>query len=192
MRSYLFAAAILFLSACNNAAEKPAAPPVTAAQEKPDFFPVTSYIKGQIKGIYDKKLNPIKYITVNDKTDSVFLKFEGLEQEMTEFLHPEIDSASLASLFTETKFLDQTINAFTFTYDPKIKLPDTMQLNHWDVYIEPETGTVRRIYLTKRVAPDKTLQLTWQNNEWCKIVTIVSDKEGSSKVEKEEKISWDY
>ena len=58
---------------------------------------------------------------------------------------------------------------------------------------EPQatTSKVKRIYLIKKTSDNKTLQLTWQSNQWCKITTIVNDAAGS-KVEKEEKITWDY
>jgi len=111
---------------------------------------------------------------------------------LKEFLQPEIDSANLVPFFTETKFLDQTINAFTFTYDPKIQLPDSVNLKHWDVYIDPETSKVKRVYIIKRSGENKILQLTWQSNEWCKTTTIITTPDGISKIEKEEKISWDY
>ena len=196
MRQYLFAAGfVLMLSACNNAQ----APATTSqnnmadtATEKPNFFPVTAFIKGQVYEMKQKGLNPIKYTTVNDHTDSSFIKFEMLDELLKEFLHPEIDSVNLVPFFTETKFLDQTIDAFTFTYDPKSILPDSIPLKHWDVYIDPSTSKVKRVYMIKKSDGNRTLQLTWQSNQWCKITTLVKDTEGSEKIEKEEKISWDY
>ncbi|NOT91296.1 hypothetical protein [Ferruginibacter sp.] len=192
MIRYIFFAAILFLYACNNSSEQAAATQDTIAEERPDFFPVTSYIKGQIHDINQKGLTPIKYTTINDKTDSVMVKFENINDLCKEFLQPEIDSSNLIDLFTETKFLDQTVNAFTFTYDPKKKLPDTVMLKHWDVYVDPETGKVKRVYIIKSAGQNKTLQLTWQSNEWFKTTSIITDVNGESRIEKEEKISWDY
>ncbi|MGG9961601.1 hypothetical protein [Ferruginibacter sp. SUN106] len=195
MRLYLFAAVIIFLNACNNHPVPEPKPQSNAADttvEKPDFFPVTSFLKGQIYNINQKGLAPLKYTTVNHTTDSVFVKLEQLDSLLTEFLHPEIDSLNMVPFFTETKFLDQTVDAFTFTYDPKAKLPDSIHLKHWDVYIDPETSEVKRVYMIKEYGSTKTLQLTWQSNLWCKIVTLSHKPDGSSTVEKEEKISWDY
>ena len=45
--------------------------------------------------------------------------------------------------------MDQTINAVTFSYDPKTRLPDSIKLNHWDIYIDPQKNTVQRIYMVK-------------------------------------------
>ena len=192
MIRYLLSATIVLLIACNNNTSRQNIPQNIAAEEKPSFFPVTSYIKGQIHDIKEKGLTPIKYITINNQTDSAMVKLEGLHELLKEFLQPEIDSANLVPFFTETKFLDQTINAFTFTYDPKIQLPDSVNLKHWDVYIDPETSKVKRVYIIKRSGENKILQLTWQSNEWCKTTTIITTPDGISKIEKEEKISWDY
>jgi hypothetical protein len=39
---------------------------------------------------------------------------------------------------------------------------------------------------------DVELKLTWQSDKWCSIVTIKNNADGSSKVEKEERIVWSY
>ena len=183
----------LLLFSCKNARQ-----PVTAATEKvtatkpQSFFPVTSYIKGEIYNFKKSGINPLKYTTINNHTDSTWLKIEDLDAFVQEFLQPEIDSANLITLFTEKSFLDQSINAITLTYDPLVTLPDTMQLKHWDVYINPETNKVKRIYIVKEINKNKILQLTWVNNQWCKILSIVTDEKGISKIEKEEKLTWDF
>lgn len=183
--------ALLF--SCNNSSDTAPEPAGKDTAVKQNFFPVTSFFKGEIYSLKTEGINPVKYTTVNNHTDSVWLKIEELEAAVQEFLHPEIDSASLVTLFTEKSFLDQSINAFTFTYEAtKPPLPDSMQLQHWDVYIDPATNTVKRVYMVKEISKNKTLQLTWVTNQWCKITTIVTDENGVSKIEKEEKIFWDF
>ena len=180
------------LGSCSDSAS-----PETKKQEKEpakkqSFFPVTSYIRGQMYEIRTTGVNPLKYSTSNNHTDSAWLKIEELEEAVKEFLSPVIDSTNLVSLFTEKNFLDQTIAAYTFTYEPSGKLPDTMKLKHWDVHIDAETDKVKRIYMVKEISPSKTLQLTWQGGKYCKIVSIITDKNGNSSVEREEKIIWDF
>ncbi|MBP6022698.1 hypothetical protein [Ferruginibacter sp.] len=194
MRLYLFAALFILLNACNNniPEKKITQDNTDTVQERPSFIPVTAYIKGQIFEIKQKGLAPKKYTTINNHTDSVLLKLETLGEILSAYLHPEIDSVNLVSFFTETKFLDQSIEAFTFTYDPKPGISDSIPLLHWDVYVEPETHKVKRVYMVKKIEGNKTLQLTWQSNQWCKTTTIINNADGTSAVEKEEKISWDY
>ena len=110
---------------------------------------------------------------------------------MVDFLHPEIDTSNLIPFFSEARFLDQTVDAYTFTYEPKGILPDSISLRHWDVYIDPKKNIVRRIYIVKE-EHDITRQLTWQSNKWCKVVTIGNDKDGNQQVMKETLITWDF
>lgn len=192
---------ISLLAAChhggNSASDKTAKDTVAGSnaaktEEKPRFFPVTSFIRGQLFEISNKGINPLKYTTRNGHTDSVWLKLEEVESAVHEFLEPTIDSTNLISLFTEKKFLDQTLDAFTFSYDPAGALPDTMHLSRWDVYVDPKSGNVKRVYMVKNTTDNKTLQLTWLSGHWCKITTIGNKPDGSSEVEKEEKITWDF
>ena len=183
----------IFVLSCNHAKNKtvekvepPAEPGQTA------FFPVTDYIKGQITEIRNKGINPKKIIRTNNRQDSSWLKTEQLENEFELFLSPVIDSSNLSSLFTEKNFLDQTIDAFTFTHDPVKPLPDSFLLQRWDVYVDRVKNTVRRIYLLKKTVDHKTLQLTWQSGLWCKMVIIADDTKGNSFVEKEITIKWDF
>jgi hypothetical protein len=124
--------------------------------------------------------------------DSSWVQLESLETEMADFLKPSIDSLNMAPFFSERKFLDQSVNAFTFTYDAKPNLPDSFQLRSWDVYVNPEDGKVRRIYMVKNLSKDVVQQLTWQTDEYCKMVTIHQLPDGKFNVEKDEKITWDF
>ncbi len=196
LKYVFFFFAILQITSCKPKADQT----VTTVRENasvdstsPDsFFPVTNYIKGQINEIRVKGINPVMYVTKDQKIDSVWLKSEDFEKEMAPFLETVIDSANLKDLFSEKKFLDQTLNAYTFTYDPKVTLPDSIQIQHWDVYVDPDANKVKRIYLTRKTSDKKEQQLTWQSDKWSKIVTIASDKEGQSFVEKEVLIKWDF
>lgn len=184
---------VMLLLSCNNSSNTSLVPAGKDTAVKQNFFPVTSFLKGEIYTLKTEGINPIKYTTVNNHTDSVWLKIEEMEAAVQEFLHPEIDTANLVTLFTEKSFLDQSINAFTFTYDATVPpLPDSMQLQHWDVYVDPATNTVKRVYMVKQISKNKTLQLTWVSKQWCKITSIVTDENGVSKIEKEEKIFWDF
>ena len=187
----------LCLAACNNTGsndtEKVAEQPVQEQpQVKNTFFPVTDFIKGQIAGIKNGGVNPQKITKSGGHTDSVWLKIESLNSEMAEFLTPVIDSTGFAGLFRETSFNDQTINAMTLTYDAVKPLPDSMPLQHWDVYVDPQSYTVKRVYMLKKLPADKILQLTWEANKSCKLVYISKDPSGKDSVEKEITINWDF
>lgn len=183
---------VFVLGSCSNASDPGTGKEDIEPVKKQNFFPVTSYLRGQLYEVRNKGINPLKYTIINNHTDSVWLKIDEFEEAVKEFLSPEIDSANLTNLFTEKNFLDQTIAAFTFTYDPTGRLPDSIKLKHWDVYIDPESNKVKRIYMVKEISKSTLLQLTWQNDTYCKIVSIYTDANGNSTVEKEEKITWDF
>jgi hypothetical protein len=181
-----------FLFSCTDSGKPAGHSAEKDTTEKQHFFPVTAYLKGEVFNIKKAGVNPLKYTTVNEHTDSVWLKIEELDAAVQEFLRPVIDSVNLITLFTEKSFMDQSINAVTLTYDPTGILPDSMKLKHWDVYIDPKSGNVKRIYMIKETDKEKTLQLTWVSNQWCKITHIVTDDKGIMKIEKEEKLIWDF
>ncbi len=189
-----------FFVACNSKKTVPIVVTETAASNAQttiedtasNFFPVTSYLRGEIYGIRNGGITPSRKITIGDKTDSSWVKMEALEKVLSEFLSPIIDTSNLKGLFEEKKFKDETLNAFTFTYDPKDIQSNTFAFKHWDVYVDPETNKVKRIYLLKKETEGKVLQLTWQSGKWCKIVTLKDTGNNNLVIEKEEKISWSF
>jgi hypothetical protein len=189
---------VLLLAACNNNNSSKTVSPEPTLQSvsvlgdsATNFFPVTSYLKGEILGIKNGGVTPVRKIIVAGKTDSSWIKMEDLEKELAAFISPVIDSASLKTTFDQKVFKDETVNAFTFTCDPKNIKTNTFAFTHWDVYVDPESNKVTRIYLLKKESADKTLQLTWQAGKWCKIITL-KNTNGKTSVDKEEKISWSF
>lgn len=180
------------LTGCN--AKKKAAAPIVAVEEKKSFIPVTDIILGELAQIDSLPLAPLKLTTFEGKTDSVWMKKSDVRKWATPFLTPVIDSTNMRTLFTQRSFLDQTINAFTFSYDPIGALPDTLQLRRWDVYIDPQQQTVSRIYLVKAssiAGKSQTIQLTWKNGSWAKILIIPENENDPNKL-KEEKVVWNF
>jgi len=157
------------------------------------FFPVTEYILGQLSDIETLPVTPLKIISYKGKKDSIWMKKENIRAFAEPFLHPVIDSANFKKLFIEKSFLDQTLNAITFSYDPSRSLPDSVQIRRWDVYIDPDRETVKRIYIVKQLntTPTQTIQLTWKSDNFCQITTI-TEKPNSQPGIKEEKLIWNF
>ena len=100
----------------------------------------------------------------------------------------------MAKYFVGKSFLDQTINAFTFSYDAKAKLPDSIKLIHWDVYIDPHKNNVQRIYMIKNDTINSrsvTTQLTWVAGKWFSIRNIINMHDGEPEI-REEIFKWDF
>ncbi len=158
----------------------------------PSFFPVTNYILGQVTEI-KKTYTSVKYYLKRDgHLDSTILKPEGFELYLDELRHPAIDSVSMSKYFREVKFNDETLGLTTLTYDPVGALPDNIPWKRWDVYIEPETGFVKRIYMVKRISADRIAQFTWLSAEQFKMV-FINDKDAEHpKVIDEMLFKWVY
>ncbi len=191
--TFLLIGILFCLNACRSH-EEPESTAPKIDQNDPSIFPVTDFLKGQLKELDSMPVTPLKTITQNGKVDSVWVKRDSIRPFAAGFLTPVIDSASMWRYFSGKSFLDQSINAFTFSFDPKSKLPDDMHLNHWDVYVDPQKGSVTRVYLVKEFKEDSantTTQLTWQTNQWCSIRTIIQHA-GKDPEVKEERMTWNF
>ena len=183
---------LIFTWSCNSKKNK-----VTGIQEadhKMVFLRIADLIRGQLTELDKIQLSPLKIVSYNGRSDSTWVKKEDIHDFANTFLTPDIDTNYLKSLFNEKSFLDQTINAITFSYDPISTLPDTMSLRRWDVYIDPEKQTIKRIYIVKEVKSNgksQTLQLTWIPQSWAKINTLSNDIK-NIKLVKEEKLIWNF
>lgn len=189
--SLFIVAFIILLQACASKEEKTTTVKITTTDTVGNFFPLTTFLKGQMFEIKNGGTTPVRKIIINKKTDSSWVKMESLDSLLAEFLNPVIDTANLKSTFIEKKFLDQTVNAFTFTYDPINVSKNDFAFTHWDVYVDPDNQKVRRIYLLKKINETTVMQLTWQADKWCKMVTLNTTNDNTT-VNKEEIITWKF
>lgn len=183
--------AVMFIS-CKQ--KKVTLPQQQISQHNNSFFPVTQYILGQLNELDSLPVTPLKITTINGKADSVWMKRADIRSFAEPFLTPIIDSITWHKYFFEKSFLDQTINAFTFSYDPINKLPDSIELKRWDVYVDPDNNMVKRIFIVKQLNDTKipqAIQLTWKSGYYCKITTI-SEKPGVQPKVKEEQLIWNF
>ncbi len=191
-RALFFLSAVFTFSACNSKKEDSVPAKVeTHEADAANFFPVTSFIKGEIANIKNIGITPVRKTLKEGRVlDSAFVKPEDYNTAFADFLSPVIDSANVKGMFTETKFKDETLDAFTFTYDPAGSSTNAFPFLHWDVYVDPESGKVKRVYLIKKAGGDKQLQLTWKSGKSCSIITVNTGANGG--IEKQETISWNY
>ncbi len=188
MKFYFSCILVAIFFSCNNKNETEAPSNNKIVEDTTaNYFPVTNFIKGEIRGIKDFGATPLHKITINGKTDSSWVKIDSLPSLFIDFTEPRIDSANLKKYFTEKSFLDETLGVFTFTYDRRTGTTFDFPFTNWDVLIDKETNKIKRIYLVKKVDATTIKQLTWQAQKWCKIVTITNNK-----VVKDEKFIWDF
>ncbi len=196
MKKYgITGAFFLILFSCTNNNDRSVTAPDINAHANDSFFPVTSFIKGQIFILDSLPVTPLQITTRQNKMDSVWLPKNELKSLFKPFLDPIISETNYKVFFKETRFNDQTINAITFTYDPINPLPDSIKLRHWDVYINPETGKVMKVYLVKILNENNqsyTQQLTWQTDKLAKISTILNKPDGTMALLEEVVLIWNF
>jgi hypothetical protein len=192
---FYFGSIMLFLlSSCHTRQAEHSYTNYSNKTDQEFFFPVTEFFLGELRVIDSLPVTPLKITIVNGKSDSTWISKSDVKSLVEPFLTPLIDSTTMYNLFSENSFLDQAVNAVTLTYDPKAKLPDSLTLNHWDVYIDPQENKVRRIYLVKQEEKNEntvTTQLTWEAGKWCSIRTIVEQPKIAPDI-KETVVKWNF
>lgn len=197
MKLFCFLIIIIFLISCHDSETNKVVTPANniSDQKQDSFFPVTSFLKGQLAQLIKLPVTPLHTITINNKTDSIWIKREQLAKLLVTFISTEITETNMTPYFKETSFNDLTLNAVTLTYDPKKPLPDSIPLTHWDVYIDPENGKIQKIYLVKQhknKADNVTEQLTWQTDKSATINTLIDRNGTNTQLLKVEKFIWNF
>ncbi|MEO7801056.1 MAG: hypothetical protein ABIR81_03610 [Ginsengibacter sp.] len=185
---------LLALSVIFSCSDKESASKSVFVDTSRSFFPVTEYILGQIHELYSTPVTPLKITTYKGNTDSIWMKPEQTKTFVQNFITPVIDSAKLHNMFKEKSFLDQSINAFTLTYDPIKKLADTFALRGWNIYIDADANKVKRIYIEKNFTQEDasySQKLTWRSDHYCKIITVNKNDTSSQDI-KEEQLIWNF
>jgi len=191
--SLYFLTLLILLVSCNQEKKENEKSPAKLTEEEAVFFPVTDFLKGQLIEIRERGLAPIFYQDKKGKMDSTWIKMDSMESFVADFLSPSIDSFSMAEYYTLKKFYDQTLGRITLTYEANKVLPKNNPWLSWNVYIDPEKGTVEKIYLVKSASPNQKLLLNWSCKTQCSMTGIEEDeKTNTTNVFRKETIKWKY
>jgi len=155
---------LIFIAACHS---KP-----KDAKKDVQFYPANSFINAEIKKLDTIPLAVLKKTTVNGKTDSAFISKEEFKQAMRVFLEPDITDPRIKDLYTETVFMDATLNAITLTYSPGENKAEVRKL---DVLLDPENNRLERIYMEKEKKNGDSLvthKLMWNAGHSSQVITL--------------------
>ncbi len=143
-----------------------------STQVSASFFPVSSFILGQLQEMKSAGLSINKTFKNEKNTETKSSTIQELMDSLNVLvLHP-IDSIQLVHAFNERKFDDQTIGSITMSYERLKVAADSIPWKNWDVYLDPETGSVKRIYLVEQQGWWTQRQITWIPGRSCKLVVI--------------------
>jgi len=178
-RILLYSVCLLLLCSCGEEQQEPVSTPKSKTDTTPSdmpvqasFFPVSDYLLGQIILMKRGDINPLLKTHTDNKDDSTWIRMESIDSVLKDFTEPYIDSVRLSSYFKETKFEDASMNLITLSYDANNGTPVNVPWSHWDIYIDPESGEVKRIYLVKYLKNGQTQQLHCKPGDSWKIITL--------------------
>lgn len=168
-----------------------------ATDQVPDtleFFPVTAFLQAQINELDSMPVTILQIAKVANKEDSTWISTQQLKPLLQPFTEDYIDKRNLVHLFRENRFNDQSTESVTLTYLPLFTpLPDTVQLRRWDVYVHPDNGQLKMVYISRQLNRNGTAltqQLIWKTGHWAKMVTAGAGKDTASSLQQEIKWIW--
>ena len=158
----IFASIITLLTACGN--QK------AAEEEVADgaFFPVVSYLKGQVAHIDSSLYTLIQVTKWDNRNDTVYIErkdFKAVAEPFTSL--PDITNGKLKGKYRESRLYDETLDRFIITYTPR-EHDEELEILRQDVVITPNTGDgdkVESIYIERQqTRGDSTVQqkMSWE------------------------------
>jgi hypothetical protein len=174
---------LLFFSSCKE--DKP--------ENTTEFFPVTDYLKSQVKHVDTSLYRIIKVETMNGRSDTSFLKREEFSKIARDFVEiPDISAKKIKNDYEETQMYDESLQSIILTYttserENKVQRQDVIlgQANE-DGNSDVSTIIVHTVENSRKTSIEKNM--VWYVNKRFIIVTKTNTADQPEKVEKLEVI----
>jgi hypothetical protein len=180
---------IIFFTGCKN---KP-------SQEEKDasFFPVVSFIKGQVKNIDTSLYRIVKVETIDTTRSTTYIKREDFGKYAKDFLElPDISSSKWKDDYQETKVFDDALNKVILSYTTTV---EDNPVRREDVMLNPtnESGNseVQNIIInTLEQSKDSSIEknMVWYAGKRFTIITKIQKANKPEKIKKLEVIWNDF
>lgn len=154
---------VILLQNCKGKSK--AAAGFTETSDSLTFFPVNTYLQGQLSMV--DSLSPTIYkISITGSTrDSTSITKQQFRQLAQPFFEYDISSKQLHRFYKESVFADQTTQSVTFNYTAMI---DTLPLRSIDVLMDSTGTQLKNIFISKEKSNSDssvTEKIGWKNNE---------------------------
>lgn len=157
------------------------------------FFPVSSFLKGQVKNVDTSLYRIIKIETVDGKTDTSYIRREEFGEVAKEFTTlPDIGSEKLSDDYVESQLYDESLEAFILTYTTK---EEDNEIQRADVMLgranEEGTNDVKNVIIRTIENKSKTSiekSMVWYVDQKFIIITKTFTKDQPEKIKKLEVI----
>ena len=179
-----FLSFIVLISACKNRKQK---------ENAPDYFPVSTFLKGQVKNVDTSLYRIIKIETVDGRSDTSFIKREEFSTVAQDFTRlPDISSDKYFDDYEETQMYDDALESFILTYTTK---EEDNEIQRADVMLgranEEGTNDVKNIIVrTLRNTGNTSIEksMVWYVDQKFIIITKTFTKDKPEKINKLEVI----
>jgi predicted small lipoprotein YifL len=184
LKSVILLCIIISLAACGSDEPK------KFEQADKNFYPISSFIKAELQLVDSLPLAVFKYTTKDQKSDTQLIAKPDFRKIAESFISPDITQEPLKKLYTESVFMDATINMVTFSYTTEDTAAEIRKI---DIFINPETDKVKNIYV-ERISRggDSTItqKMIWTTGKNFSVSTIRSLKDQPEQT-LQEKYVWD-
>jgi hypothetical protein len=190
----LLPALLLLAVACKHKPKEPAGDTTEPKDSAVNsgYLPVADFIKNDIIRVDSFAGGILKRANRNGKKDSVYIQIPEFKKLASQFLIPELDSASFSQHMSESSLMDNTTEMLNFIYLPK---QADWPLRKVMIYLTPSLADdkVDRIYIEKEFTRGDTSfhqKLNWKIQEYFYTITIQQPNNGPA-VTTMEKVIWD-
>ena len=175
---------IVLFSACKNRKKN---------ENAPEFFPVASFLKGQVKNVDTSLYRIIKIETVDGRSDTSYIRREEFGKVAGDFTRlPDIGSDKYYDDYDETQMYDDALESFILTYTTK---EEDNEVQRADVMLgrgnEEGTNDVKNIIVRTVENKGQTSiekSMVWYVDQKFIIVTKTYTKDKPEKINKVEVI----
>jgi len=185
MKNYLILPALIaiFFAACNEKKETKQEPPISAL----------SIIKGQVNDLDTSLYSIIKYETVDNIIDTVYLRREEVRKFATPFLTlPEIADKNYYKNYTEERLIDAQQETLNITSTAKNENAEIQKQIIIIGLADISSGKVQSIFIDRYIPlKDSTVEqkLLWEIDRYFSIGSII-EKENQPEKTRLTKVVW--
>lgn len=184
---FSFALIVLLLYSCKSSSHKEKSSNQT--KDTAQFYPVTDYLKEQIRQVDNTPYFIYRITVKNGKRDSSVINQKTFDSLANEFVKDDITKPPLKNSYTENIFEDVSTNSYTLSYttsSPKLNLQNI------DILLSRDDQKVKWVFMNKIEVNDSTTitkKLGWKPDRRFYINETETDKNGKV-LEEQNTIVW--
>jgi hypothetical protein len=168
--------------------------PKNEGADDAQFFDVLGLLRSQVAHVDTSLYRIIKVETVNNVSDTVYLRREEFKNYAAEFTSlPDISSADLKDGYSSAKMVDTLLERIVYSYTAT---DEDAEIRREDLTIDPRFGggnsEVKTVFIHQiKDSGDSTIdkKMLWEIDKRFFVMTRIVNEDGSEKIKKLE-VKW--